>query len=925
MLKLLFSLVVCFSYLVQPAAVYAAIETEPSSKPKIKLAILAYRDKQYTYNHWQPLLNYLQSELPETELLLEVYFHKELESAVEAKAVDFLFTHPSHYVLLTHRNGLSSPLASLVNKVNGTAIDKFGGVAFTKAERSDINDWTDFIGKRVGAIAITSTGAYQMQAFELLSSGVHPSRDIEVIELGQPQKHAVDAVLRGEVDVGFVRTGILEALSKEGYLDLRKIKVINASSNPDFPLILSTRLYPEWPFASMPHVDKTIARKMTAALLAIPHNGILASSLNITGFTIPGDYRVIDEMMRQLRVPPFDQNPYFDIQDVIQKWSIEITAIFAIVFAALLGFIILLLFRNQAVNRAKETVEKSLHQIRKLTIAIEQSPEGIMITDNQGVVEYINPAFEKISGYTLNELYGKNPTIVDSSQTTKHLRAKIRKTLSEGKKWRGELTSQRKSGAQYPSENIISPVIDTSGGATHYLTIHQDISDQKNNQQRIHSLMYFDPLTGLPNRTHLIDTMNKFITQETEYGVVAGLMLINIDHFKLVNEIQGASSGDQLLKAMAVRILRFVKDKGFVAKTGNDEFAVFWFREAETLDCEMCLMGLSESLLRDIEKPFNINGEQLLITCSLGAALVERAETKQVAEDILNHAISHANTALKSAKASGGHISKLFNLDMLNNAKQQHKIEIELRHAIKNQQLSLYIQPQVNLSGNIKGAETLIRWFHPDKGLISPGEFIPVAEKTNLIVELGHWVLSHACEILHQTHTKGLHIPFSVNISPKHFRQESFLNEVKSLLTTYQIPPKSLILEITEGLFLENLDSVAEKMLELHKLGVEFSIDDFGTGYSSLSYLRRLPVDELKIDRSFIEMLNHEELNGSLVETIYTVAKKMKLRIIAEGVETSHQVEILSRLDGLILQGYYFSKPEPSNEFLKRWIEIPST
>lgn len=889
------------------------------TKPSLNIAVLAYRDKQTTSERWQPLLSYLQKEVPTHTLSLNIYYHLELEQAVANQQVDFVFTHPSHYVLLTHRNGLSSPLASLINQEGDTPTDQFGGVAFALANRNDINNWKDLKGKTLAAIAVTSTGGYQMQAFELFQRGIRLPADAKVIETGQPQHLAVKAVLNQQADVGFVRTGVLEALSHSGYFDMQQIKIINRTDPSNFPFVTSTRLYPEWPFAAMPHVDKDVTRRVAAALLAIKSGSDLAQSMQISGFTIPGDYRVFDEMMRQLRIEPFAQTQYFDLRDVAQRWWFELGLVSSLTISTLLFFIILLLIRNRTIKQAKRTIEQSMQKIRQLSLVVEQSPEGIMITDTQGRIEYMNPAYETITGFTLNELSGKNPSVLQSRDTPKIIFKQMWDNLSQGKHWRGEIINKRKSGETYPSDNIISPVKNSQGQTSHFLAIHKDTSTIKNHQKRIQNLLYFDQVTGLPNRTQLIETMDQLLNQKSSLGVVAGLILINVDHFKLINEIHGSYSGDALLKAMAERLADFVRDSGFVARSGGDEFAILSYRPEHIIDCESCIIGLEQTLLEEIEKPYIIGGERFAITCSLGASFLGREETKQVHEDILTLTISHANTALKQVKESGGHGWKLFHKDMSKIAKHQHQIESELRLAIERNQLRLFLQPQVNNQAELIGAEALVRWQHPEKGLLSPGEFIAIAERTDLIIELGHWVLNKACFEIDKAQQQGLSISISVNISPRHFRQANFVDEIKTLLNRHPLNNCRLVLEITEGLFIENIEEVSSKINQLKQLGLEFSIDDFGTGYSSLSYLQQLEIDELKIDRSFIQTLEKTAVTDSLVETIYTVANKMQLRVVAEGVETEHQVKQLKTLGELIYQGYYYGKPDEADHWLERW------
>lgn len=887
--------------------------TAKQQKP-YTFAILSFRAKETSRKQWQPLIDHLQQQLPNIPLQLRVYFYDELNLAVNNQEVDFVLTQPANYVLLTYRSQLSSPLASLINLEGSFATDKFGGVIFTRANNHQINDIQQLKGKVIATSDKQSLGSYQMQAFELLEHGINLDKDATLLETGQPQTLAVEAVLSGKADVGFVRTGVLEHMAQQGKLEWHRIKLIGAQKYADFPFLTSTRLYPEWPVAAMPHVDRQVTAQVASALLAIPHHSPLTQSMAIAGFTIPGDYRTVDNLMRQLRIEPFNESPMVTLRDIYHHWSQELIALILILVSLMSFFILLLYRRNRSLLKAKRHLQANSEQLRKLQLAVEQSPESILITDLQGQITYINPAVEQITGYKAHELMGKNPRIFQSDQTEPSVYQHLWSAIKAGEVWQGEMINRRKSGEDYHVQVVIAPVNNDVGDPMAYLSIQRDISAQKDDQHRMQQLLYVDGLTGLGNRSKLIDTLDKQL-QHHKDGLVGYLLLLNIDRFKWVNATHGVAFGDQLLVALAERLNTFIADSGIVVRLEGDKFALLLTTSEQWRKDENWLFGWQNALQSLVTAPFKLGSERINIHCSMGITQID-ANHHRSSIDIINTVIAQASTALKLAQKLGGNRLEPFKSEMSDRDLEVHNIELELTSALKHNELRLFVQEQVDEQDKLVGAECLIRWQHPVKGLLAPFAFIGVAEQSDLIIKIGYWVIQDACRILAQAQQQGLVISLSVNISPRHFLQPDFIDNTLAIVQAKGIKPSSLILEITESLFMENLDEVTQKMKQLKAMGFRFSIDDFGTGYSSLSYLKHLPIDELKIDRAFVTAMGEEGLSQSLVETIYAVATKMHLHIVAEGVETQAQSDMLKALPGIIQQGYYHSRPEDADDWL---------
>ncbi|MDR9499827.1 MAG: EAL domain-containing protein [Hydrogenovibrio sp.] len=902
-------------------APYDLVQASPEKvlqKSQYTIGILAYRDKASTQDRWQPLADYLNEQLPQYQFDFKVYFLKELELAVRTNDVNFVLTNPSHYVLMAYRYGLTSPLASMLNLEGAFATDRFGGVVFTRNQRDDITSYRDVAGKKVVTPAKTSLGAFQMQAYELLQQGIRLPDDVQMIETGQPHHKAVEAVLSAEADVGFVRTGVLEELVRRGQIDMNQIKLINAQRHPDFPFVTSTSLYPEWPFTALPSVEKSVMRQVATALLMLSQKSDLAHSMGIAGFTLSGDYRSIDLLMRELRLEPFDEFE-LSVKDLIDWWLTEIAVALFLFLLAITWFIIVLLKRQRQLGREKRRLIEALEQIRLLNQATEQSPQSILITNTQAKITYMNPAFEDITGYKMAEAKGKNPRILQSGHTPPEVYEAMWHRLNKGKVWRGELLNKRKDGVVYPSQTIMSPVKDERGQTTHFLAIQRDISEKKQREKRIEELLYLDELTGIANRNKLLMLMDQVVHDVGGVTVKGCLVLINLSRFKFINEIHGTDIGDEVLKIISQRLQQTFGDYDVVARLGADQFAVFCKNTASFSQVDEWLMMMGQRALTSMAEPLTVKGEVFQIEANVGVAAVTLGVNEKATGDAINQAFNQAGMAIKEARQNGEHGLKVFNAEMLAHHVERHRLQLALADGIKKNQLRLFVQPQFSQDQKLVGLECLVRWQHPKKGLMLPGRFIPLAEESDLIVTLGDWTLAQACLILSEVQKIQPDLRVAVNVSPRHFRQNNFVERCQYHLDAANACADGLMIEITESLFLDQVDEVVNKMNQLKALGIRFSIDDFGTGYSSMSYLQQLPVDELKIDRAFILAMDRYGVQRSLVSSIYVMARQLQLKVVAEGIETHDQYAQLSEFEHMEMQGFLFAKPQNYPDWFLNW------
>lgn len=557
---------------------------------------------------------------------------------------------------------------------------------------------------------------------------------------------------------------------------------------------------------------------------------------------------------------------------------------------------------HRDVTRPKRAVE----QIRKLSLAVEQSANMVMITDPQGLIEYVNPKFCRVTGYAREEIVGRELWTMKSLDMPVATFRDIWETLNAGKEWHGELHNRKKNGEFYWCLESISPVRDDKGMVTNFVSVAEDISERKHAESTIRHLAYYDPLTGLPNRRLFRDRLEQTRTAALRSGELFGLMYLDLDRFKEVNDTLGHSVGDQLLKAAAQRIADCLRKADTMARLGGDEFAVIIAEAARAED----VSRVAEKIIRAFQQPFLLSGFELFTSTSIGISIFP-ADTADI--DTL---IKNADIALYRAKEQGRNNYQFFIAEMGQRSMERLVIENRLRFAVERNELELHYQPQVELaSGQVRGVEALLRWHSPELGMVMPADFIPLAEETGLIVPIGEWVLRTACRQMKAWVDGGVPLTrMAVNLSPRQFRQAGLEQTVVSALQDAGLEPGYLEVEITENTVMHNPQLTQSILEKLRAMGVQVAIDDFGTGYSSLATLKHFPVTRLKVDQTFVRDLAEDRDDAAIVLAIISMAHSLRLPVVAEGVETAEQTSYLQLHGCEEAQGYAFSKPLPAAE-----------
>lgn len=1128
---------------------YAQVDsTKNISLPVVRIGVLTFRPKLQTLEQWRPLGDILNEAIPSHRFVVEALSFHEINDAVARKQLDFVLTNSGHYILLKRRSGLSSPLATLAVNENNYKVTSFGGVIFTKADNFTIQTLADIKGKTIALTETTSLGGFQMQAYELFHAGVHLPKDAQIITTGMPHDNVITMVQDGRADVGFVRTGVLEKMEQEGIINLKAFRIINAQNEPFFPVVRSTKLYPEWPLAALPHIDEQLSRAVLSTLFRIEDNGPLAQLMHIHGFNIPADYTCVEELLRELRFPPFEDIPLFDIKDVLfyyrwlfvflafsivsflvatllyvwrknatlkrgqslfeelssqtrtMHWEVtrkglytyvspnikellgyevsevvnqlyfydlrphedrlalkervfktfqtkkpyqnvegrivsktgevfwiltygfpvfnsdgtlkgyrgsntDITkeklatdalkenearfkALYAAsfagiaihekgqiiecnsVFARMGGYTIeeligtnILMFaapqsRPTIVNNMTQQYQKpyeaqcirkdgSIYWTRieakeipfqgkhvrfvefrdisdekkaqeKLALAASvftSAREGIIITDETGVIIDVNDSFTRISGYTREEAIGQTPHILYSGHHDTAFYTSMWHDLTSKNHWYGEIWNRRKSGEIYPEMLTITALRSTEGETKHYVALFSDITVLKEHQHQLEHIAHHDALTGLPNRLLLADRLHQGIVQAKRRGEKLVLAYLDLDGFKAINDTYGHEIGDRLLIALAIQMKRALREGDTLARLGGDEFVAV-LNDVKSVDSSLHMLT---RLLEATSKPIALENFILNVSASLGVTFYP--QNQEIEADQL---LRQADQAMYQAKLAGKNCFHIFDPSHDEDLRSRHESLEHIRLALIREEFLLYYQPKVNMrTGELIGVEALIRWMHPKDGLLPPATFLPVIEHHPLIIELGEWVLKTALNQIETWKKEGFSIGVSVNISARQLQDGDFISRLNTLLALYPgIEPSLLELEILETSALEDLEHVSFLIEECRKIGISFALDDFGTGYSSLTYLKQLPIKMLKIDKSFVRDMLDDTNDLAILEGIVGLANAFHKKVIAEGVESIEHGIALLELGCELGQGYGIARPMPSStmiEWAKSW------
>ncbi|MDI1308035.1 MAG: PAS domain S-box protein [Methylotenera sp.] len=568
---------------------------------------------------------------------------------------------------------------------------------------------------------------------------------------------------------------------------------------------------------------------------------------------------------------------------------------------------------EQSANLASIAIERKQGEddLRIASIAFE-SQEGMMVTDAKNIILKVNQAFCDITGYTAQEAVGHTPRLLSSSQHSEGFYDAMWECVHATGHWAGEVYNRRKNGEVFPQHLTVTVVKDVYGIVTNHVATLTDITMNKAAAEEIKHLAFYDSLTGLPNRRLMVDRLNQALVFNARTGRDGAVLFLDLDHFKTLNDSLGHDVGDLLLQQVAERLVGCVREGDTVARLGGDEYVVLLeslSQDAPEAAAQVEVIG--EKILASLNQAYQLGQHEYHCTPSIGVALFSNHNQSQ--EELLKH----ADIAMYQAKKAGRNTIRFFDPKMQEVINTRVDLERELRKAIDKQQLHLYYQIQVDLSGRSIGAEALIRWMHPEHGLVSPFHFISLAEETGLILPIGQWVLETACNQLKiwEKDEMTSSLTLSINVSAKQFRQTDFVNQVREALQRSEVNPMLLKLELTESMLLDNIEDTVTTMSRLKEIGIRFSLDDFGTGYSSLQYLKRLPLYQLKIDQSFVRDIAVDTSDQAIVRTIVAMAHTLNLNVIAEGVETEEQQGLLLNNGCTHFQGYYFGRPVPIEQF----------
>ncbi len=989
-----------------------------------KIGILAYKGKASAMQRWEAHGRYLSQRLaPWTfEIIPLTYSDNELTRAVVEHQVDFVITNPGHYTEL-ELDGYLSRLATLRLLGPQGILDQFGGTVIALANRSDLNSYADLAGKQILIPSRSSLGGWQVHLREAVHQGVDLRRDATIIELDDHRK-VVEAILAGEGDAGFVRSDLIEGLAAQGKLQLDMLKVVNKSSTFGYPYLVSTRLYPEWPFARVVNTPTDVAEHVLQALLAMTHDDEAAIRSGIHGWTIPGHYSSVVDLFRETGLGPFAHQS-LTLEAIFNKYWIELTLLVLSITSILLLNIARTMRANRvlrieigertlteaklkeserynrmlfetspvglalcsmdgvlvdinnvcaniigrSIEEAKQlsywditpedyaddehrqleclnstghygpyekeyfhkdghrvpvrlvghiierngeqyiwsgvediTVEKALKEkLGQSAAVVQNTAEGIIITDKDSRIISVNPAFTEITGYSEAEAIGKTPRILKSQRHDREFYAEMWTQVVASGRWQGELWDRKKGGEVFPSWTTISAVLNEDDQVTNYVGMFSDISSIKQSEDKLDFLAYHDPLTNLPNRLLFYDRLDHALRVAKRNNTMLGVLFIDLDRFKNINDSLGHSVGDRLLEQMAIRLQDAVRQEDTVARLGGDEFVVL----IEGINHARDVVSLANKLLSAFNDSFALDGHTLFVTTSIGASIYPQDGSNS------ETLIRNADTAMYRAKEMGRNNCYLYSSELTEQAMERLTLECALRNAIHRDEFEINYHPQFELTSNrLLGVEALIRWNHPELGQIMPDRFIPVAEESGLIVEIGLWVLKTACEQMQAWQQQGLAINvIAVNVSSMQFQRGDIVDTVASLLSASGLPPHYLELEITESIILKRPEYAIDALHKLKQLGVSISIDDFGTGYSSLSQLKRLPVDKLKIDQSFVQDIPNDKDDEAIACAVIALGQSMNLKVIAEGVETVAQREFLISQGCNEGQGYLLSRP----------------
>jgi len=583
-----------------------------------------------------------------------------------------------------------------------------------------------------------------------------------------------------------------------------------------------------------------------------------------------------------------------------------------VAFSALV--IYLMAARFARAHQLQQPLKENRERLRQAAAVFDSTREGVLVTDAQGLIVHVNRAFMAITGYQREDVMGQQPSLFKSGRHSSNFYQQMFQSLERTGEWSGEIWNRRKSGEIYPQWQTIRVIQDDQGHVSHYVAVFSDITAIKNSEHELAHLAHHDPLTDLPNRLLFTDRAEQALASAQHHKRGCALLLLDLDHFKIINDSLGHNVGDQLLKLVGERLKGLLGPGVTLARLGGDEFAVL----AESCPQVGQAAALAQRMLEAMKQPFIFDGHQLFISASIGISLFPNDALS--AEQLLRN----ADSALFKAKSAGREGYALYTEELTAHAQNRVEIASELRRALDQQELRVFYQPVHDLhTSRLVGVEALVRWQHPERGLVPPGEFIPIAERTGLIADIDGWVMDHACRQMCQWLADGAPLGFiAINVSSRLFARRELYEQVAQVLHDTGLDPAFLELEVTESAVMDDPEVALEQLHRLRELGLRLAIDDFGTGYSSLLRLKRLPVQKLKIDQGFVAGLPWDEDDAAIVRVVIALAKSMGMQVHAEGIEQVEQARFLLDQACDLGQGYWFGRPMPANEL--DWSRAPT-
>ncbi|WP_448645542.1 phosphodiesterase DibA [Pseudomonas mohnii] len=606
-------------------------------------------------------------------------------------------------------------------------------------------------------------------------------------------------------------------------------------------------------------------------------------------------------------------NSFFDGSAELSRWQLINGYVWVVISAGFIFIARARLLRCLGIGAKLRERSEDRERLRQAAAVFDCTREGVLVTNHDGLIVHVNRAFIQITGYQSEEVLGQRPNLFKSGRHPAAFYQAMFATLQSKGEWSGEIWNRRKSGEIYPQWQTIRLIHDDRGRLSHFVAVFSDISAIKNSEHELIRLAHHDPLTDLPNRLLFTDRAQQALTSAQAQKRGCALLMVDLDHFKMINDSLGHTIGDHMLKAVAERLAAMFGPGITLARLGGDEFAVL----AESCPQLVQAAALAQRIIDGLKEPFLIDEHQLFINTSIGISLFPGDALS--AEQLLRN----ADSALFKAKSAGRNGYALYTEELTAHAQQRVELAFELRRALEQQQLRVFYQPVHDLkTSRMIGVEALVRWEHPERGLVSPAEFIPVAERTGLIAEIDAWVMQQACQQMCQWQQAGVALSFvAVNVSSRLFARRELYQQVAQVLRDTGLDPAYLELEVTESAVMEDPEVALEQMHRLRELGVRLAIDDFGTGYSSLLRLKRLPVQKLKIDQGFVAGLPGDEDDGAIVRVIIALAHSMGMQVQAEGIEQVEQAALLLELGSHLGQGYWFGRPVPALQL--DWAHAP--